>query len=105
MTSTHSIHLTYFPSRGRSEPLLLILADSGTQFEHEQIPLMKWGEMKKTGQVTPAMFPYSCMPVLRVTNKTSEEKGELLLGETSAILSYLEEILAPPGAMVSLMCP
>jgi len=82
--------------------VLLILADSGTQFEYEEIPLVKWGEMKKTGQIIPSMFPYSVVPVLRVTEKTSEKQNEFLLGETSAILSYLEEILAPPGGMVSL---
>ncbi|KAG1755194.1 uncharacterized protein EDB91DRAFT_279001 [Suillus paluster] len=75
-TSTSSIHITYFPVRARCEPVLLILADSGTQFEYEEIPLMKWGEMKKTG-------------------------SEFLLGETTAILSYLEEILAPPGATLN----
>ncbi|OAX42406.1 hypothetical protein K503DRAFT_797235 [Rhizopogon vinicolor AM-OR11-026] len=41
------------------------------------------------------------MPVLRVTDKTSEKRGEFLLGETSVILSYLEEILAPPGTMLN----
>ncbi|KAG2350456.1 hypothetical protein BDR05DRAFT_23718 [Suillus weaverae] len=97
-TSTYHIHITYFPVRARCEPVLLILTDSGTQFEYEEIPLAKWGEMKKTGQVTPAMFPYGGMPVLRVTDKSSEQRSEFLLGETSAILSYLEEILAPPGA-------
>lgn len=99
--STSSIHITYFPIRARCEPVLLILADSGTQFEYEEIPLMKWGEMKKTGQVTPATFPYSSVPVLRVTDKSSEPRSEFLLGETPAILSYLEEILAPPGATLN----
>jgi hypothetical protein len=104
MTSTSSIRITYLPVRARCEPVLLILADSGTQFEYEEIPITRWGEMKKTGQVTPKTFPYSGLPVLHVTDKTSESGGEFLLGETPAILSYLEEILAPPGAMVSLMC-
>jgi glutathione S-transferase len=84
--------------------VLLLLADSGIQFEYEEIPLVKWGRMKKTGKVTPAMFPSGGVPVLRVTDKSSEQRSEFLLGETSAILSYLEEILAPPGAMVSLVC-
>ncbi|OAX42407.1 hypothetical protein K503DRAFT_363772 [Rhizopogon vinicolor AM-OR11-026] len=104
MTSTYSIRLTSFPSRARCEPVLLILADSGIQFEYEEIPLTKWREMKKTGQVTPATFPYSGMPVLRVTDKTSEKRGEFLLGETSVILSYLEEILAVPGTTVGSAC-
>jgi glutathione S-transferase len=103
-TSTYHIHITYFPIRARCEPVLLLLADSGTQFEYEEIPLEKWGKMKKTGQVTPAMFPSGGVPVLRVTDKSSEQRSEFLLGETSAILSYLEEILTPPGAMVSLVC-
>ncbi|KAG2118434.1 hypothetical protein DEU56DRAFT_837925 [Suillus clintonianus] len=100
-TSTYHIHITYFPMRARCEPVLYILADSGAQFEYEEIPLMKWGEMKKTGQVTPAIFPYSGVPVLRVTDESSEQRSEFLLGETSAILSYLEEILAPPGATLN----
>jgi hypothetical protein len=103
MTSAYTIHVTYFPARARCEPVLLLLADSGIRFEYEEIPVTKWGEMKKTGQVTPATFPYSGVPVLRVTDKTSEKPGEFVLGETPAILSYLEEILTPPGALVSLM--
>ncbi|KAG1885818.1 hypothetical protein F4604DRAFT_1728302 [Suillus subluteus] len=100
-TSTYHIHITYFPSRGRCESVLLILADSGMQFEYKEVPLVKWVEMKKTGQVTPAMFPYGVVPVLRVTDKSSEQRSEFLLGETSAILSYLEEILTPPGATLN----
>jgi glutathione S-transferase len=104
MTSAYTIHVTYFPSRARCEPVLLLLADSGIRFEYEEIPFTKWVEMKKTGQVTPATFPYSSVPVLRITDKTSEKPGEFVLGETPAILSYLEEILTPPGALVSFMC-
>lgn len=80
---------------------MLILADSGIQFEYEEVPLVKWVEMKKTGQVTPAMFPFGGVPVLRVTDKSSEQRSEFLLGETSAILSYLEEIVTPPGATLN----
>ncbi|KAG1757480.1 hypothetical protein EDB19DRAFT_1657640 [Suillus lakei] len=100
-TSTSRIHITYFPVRARCEPVLFMLADSGTQFEYEEIPLVKWGEMKKTGQVTPAMYPFAGVPVLRVIDKSSEQRSDFLLGETSAILSYLEEILAPPGATLN----
>jgi glutathione S-transferase len=85
--------------------VLLILADSGTHFEYEEVPLVKWGEMKKTGQVTPATFPYGGVPVLRVTDKSSEQRSEFLLGETPAILSYLEEILSPPGATLNKELP
>jgi len=100
-TSTYHIHITYFPVRARCEPVLLILADSGTQFEYEEVPLVKWAEMKKAGQVTPAMFPYGGVPILRVTDKSSKQRSEFLLGETSAILSYLEEILTLPGTTLN----
>lgn len=100
-TSTYHIHITYFPVRARCEPVLLILADSGTQFEYEEIPQVKWVEMKKAGQVTPAMFPYGGVPILRVTDKSSKQRSEFLLGETSAILSYLEEILTLPGTTLN----
>ncbi|KAG1826031.1 uncharacterized protein BJ212DRAFT_1317633 [Suillus subaureus] len=101
MVSTSTYHITYFPARARCEPVLLILADSGIQFEYEEVPLAKWRGMKKTGQVTPAMFPYGGVPVLRVTDKSSEPRSEFLLGETSAILSYLEEILTPLGTTLN----
>ncbi|KAG2366624.1 hypothetical protein BDR07DRAFT_1395911 [Suillus spraguei] len=100
-TSTYHIHITYFPVRARCEPVLLILADSGAKFEYEEVPLKKWAEMKKTSGVMPAMFPYGAVPVLRVIDKSSEQRSEFLLGETSAILSYLEEILTPPGATLN----
>ncbi|KAG2072741.1 hypothetical protein BDR04DRAFT_1096370 [Suillus decipiens] len=100
-TSTYNIHITYFPVRARCEPVLLILADSGAKFEYEEIPLGKWTEMKKTGRVMPAMFPYGAVPILRVIDKSSEQRSEFLLGETSAILSYLEEILTPPGSTLN----
>ncbi|KAG2121000.1 uncharacterized protein F5147DRAFT_14971 [Suillus discolor] len=100
-TSTYHIHITYFPVRARCEPVLLILADSGTQFEYEEVPRVKWVEMKKAGQVTPAMFPYGGVPILRVTDKSSKQRSEFLLGETSAILSYLEEILTLPGTTLN----
>lgn len=100
-STSYHIHITYFPIRARCEPVLLLLADSGIQFGYEEIPLVKWGRMKKTGKVTPAMFPSGGVPVLRVTDKSSEQRSEFLLGETSAILSYLEEILAPRGAMLN----
>ena len=96
------MRITYLPMRARCEPVLLILADSGMQFEYEEIPVTKWVGMRKTGQVKPTTFPYSALPILRVTGNTSDDGGEFLLGETSAILSYLEETLAPPGAMVNL---
>lgn len=97
--NSHELHLTYFPVRGRGEPVLLLLADSGTPFALEEVPPETWVRLKTSGKITRDFYPYSAMPVLRVRDK-SARKNDFVLAETSAILAFLEEFLAPRGTPV-----
>lgn len=95
------LRLTYFPVRARGEPILLLLADSGISYKLEEISTATWLQLKRTHQISNDQFPYSMVPVLHAKCK-SEIGGEkeVVLGETSAILSFLDDVLAPPGDTV-----
>ncbi|KIO08198.1 hypothetical protein M404DRAFT_340113 [Pisolithus tinctorius Marx 270] len=92
------LHLAYFPFRGRGEPILLLLVDSGVPFNLEEIPVVTWEQWKKTREITSDKFPYSALPVLRVRHEVVQNgPKEFVLAETSTILTYLNETLAPAG--------
>lgn len=93
------LHLTYLTLRARGEPVLLLLADSGVAFTLEQVSPETWVQWRRTGRVTGDVYPYSALPVLRVRDKSVPGK-DFVLAETSAILSFLEEFLAPQGTPV-----
>ncbi|KAI6007336.1 hypothetical protein EDD15DRAFT_48471 [Pisolithus albus] len=98
----HDLRLVYFPVRARGEPVLLLLVDSGVPFELEEIPLVTWEQWKKTRQITNDMFPYSALPVLHARHTMTEHgPKEFVLGETSAILTYLDETLDPAGTALA----
>jgi hypothetical protein len=90
MSESH-LHVTYMPVRGRCEPIFLMLVDSGVKFAKEFIHLDKWIEMRGSKRVGPPRFPYSGLPVLRV-GKSEGQEG-FVLGETTAILAFLDEYL------------
>jgi len=94
---SHEIQLTYFAIRARGEPVLLLLADSGIPFILDEVSAETWSQWRTSGKVTHDLYPYSAMPVLRVRDK-SAGGNEFVLAETSAILTFLEEFLAPQGA-------
>ncbi|KAG8219880.1 hypothetical protein J3R82DRAFT_859 [Butyriboletus roseoflavus] len=94
--SSHELHLTYLTVRARGEPVLLLLADSGIPFTLEEVAPETWGRWKTSGNITRDLYPYSALPVLRVRDK-SAGGNEFVLAETSAILTFLEEFLAPRG--------
>lgn len=94
----HGFHLVYFPVRARGEPILLLLVDSGVPFNLEEIPVVTWERWKKARQITSDKFPYSAVPVLRVRHEVVQNgQQEFVLAETSTILTYLNEALAPAG--------
>ncbi|KAI6132756.1 hypothetical protein EDD16DRAFT_6650 [Pisolithus croceorrhizus] len=94
----HDLRLVYFPLRGRGEPILLLLVDSGVPFDLEEIPLVTWKQWKKTRQITNDKFPYSALPVLHASHRVmANEPKTFVFAETSAILTYLDEILDPTG--------
>ncbi|KAH7911957.1 hypothetical protein BJ138DRAFT_1149498 [Hygrophoropsis aurantiaca] len=92
--STPQLHLQYFAVRGRCEPVLILLADSGVPFTYEEISISTWIGWKTDGKITPDQLPYAGLPVLRVKASNESDK-DFVLGETSAILTFLEEYLAP----------
>lgn len=95
MSMDYDFHLVYFPVRGRIEPILLRLTDSGVPFRLEEIPTATWMQWKKLHQITPDNFPFSGVPVLRTKDRsTGDGRKELVLGEVSAILTFLDEVLA-----------
>lgn len=96
---SRELRLTYFTLRGRGEPVLLLLVDSGIPFTLEEILPKSWAQWKKSGGVARDVYPYSALPVLRVRDKSLPGK-DFVLAETSAILSFLEEFLAPRGTPV-----
>lgn len=97
--SSHELHLTYLTVRARGEPVLLLLADSGIPFTLEEVPPETWVRWRTSGKVTRDLYPYSALPVLRVRDK-SARGNDFILAETSAILGFLEEFLAPQGTPV-----
>ncbi|KAH7883667.1 hypothetical protein F5I97DRAFT_1567967 [Phlebopus sp. FC_14] len=105
MAMNSHLHLTYFFSRGRREPMILLLADSGHPFTLEEFTLTSWNEMKNSGQVTPDRFPSSTLPTLRVSNIGGDSKGDLFLAESIVIISFLEEFLAPQGKLITRELP
>lgn len=48
-------------------------------------------------QITRDNFPFSAVPVLRVKDRSAKDGKELVLGEVSAILTLLDEVL--PGSV------
>lgn len=97
--SSHELHLTYLTLRARGEPVLLLLVDSGIPFTLEEVTRETWVRWRTSGKVTRDDYPYSALPVLRVRDK-SAGGNDFVLAETSAILSFLEEYLAPQEAPV-----
>ena len=97
--SSYELHLTYLTARARGEPVLLLLVDSGIPFTLEEVPPETWGRWRTSGKVTRDLYPYSALPVLRVRDK-SGRGDDFVLAETSAILEFLEEFLAPQGTPV-----
>jgi hypothetical protein len=94
------IQLTYMPVRGRCEPVFLLLVDSGVKFTNVTIGPDKWMEMKRPelSVVGPPQFPYSALPVLKVIKPEGEGgTNEFILGETTAILTFLDEYLWGEG--------
>ena len=71
-----SYKLYYFPSRGRAEPIRLLFAYKGIQYEDVRLTGDKWAETKPD-------MPFGVMPVL-------EEDGKKL-GGSIIILRYLAE--------------
>ena len=71
-----SYKLYYFPSKGLAEPIRLLFAYKGIQYEDIRFPRDKWPETKPN-------MPFGSMPVL-------EEDGKKL-GGSVVILRYLAE--------------
>ena len=68
--------LYYFNGKGRAEPIRLLFACKGIEYEDVRIPGEKWGEFK-------SCTPFGAMPVL--------EENEKKLGGSLVILRYLAE--------------
>jgi len=79
-----ALQLYYFPIRGRSDAIRLLLEDTNTQYEHHEVS--NWGERK--GEAN--NFPLGQMPVIH--------HNGLVLGQSNAILRYIGKISNRLGA-------
>ncbi|KAK4051059.1 hypothetical protein OIV83_003188 [Microbotryomycetes sp. JL201] len=92
--------LTYFDQRGRAEPILLMLVDSGVEYEQEVLTKKEWLGLRQAGQVKAPKFPFSQLPILTFGHGARGGQDGVL-AETGAILQFLAERLAPAGAVTS----
>ncbi|XP_065827531.1 hematopoietic prostaglandin D synthase-like [Oscarella lobularis] len=77
----------YFACQGRAEPLRLLLADSGVQFDDERVPIdEKWKQTKQDRSIS---GPFQCLPVLHWDSH--------LIAQTEAIAVYLSIKLGYAG--------
>ena len=74
MAKNSNYKLTYFPIRGIAEPIRLIFAYAGVNYEDIRIPFEEWPTKKST-------TPFRTMPILEVD-------GEVL-GQSNAIARLL----------------
>jgi len=89
------ITLAYFPVRGRCEPVFLMLLDAKLVFTTRVVSLKEWTDWRGNGNTSPPGYPSSSLPVLSFTHAKSGEA--ITLGETNAILLYLDQLLRSPG--------
>ncbi|KAF8078535.1 hypothetical protein FPV67DRAFT_60839 [Lyophyllum atratum] len=86
-----TFRVTYFPVRGSCEPVFLMLVDAGVTYGwHTVMSLEEWRVIRRTPDFD--QYPHRGLPVLEVRESGRQD---LILGETEAILEYLEEKLHP----------
>ena len=73
MVAESKLKLTYFPLKGRAEPIRLTLVAGGIEFEDERINFEEFGKRKATGE-----FPFSALPVMNVGGKSYAQTGTLI---------------------------
>jgi glutathione S-transferase len=66
--------VTYFPTRGRAEPIRLLLEDQGVPWRDDPVPVEEWRRKKRE-------MPFGKLPVFR--------QGDLEIPESHAILRHL----------------
>jgi glutathione S-transferase len=69
--------LTYFPARGRAEPIRIALAEAGVDYDERAVTKNNFAELKASGTL-----PFDAVPVW-------DEPDGFRLAQTMAILSYL----------------
>ncbi|KAF8574484.1 hypothetical protein K439DRAFT_1624275 [Ramaria rubella] len=80
--------LTYVETRGRAEPINLMLRDANVNFYDERIPIEEWQTRKKEGKYGPVYGqPFHGLPTLEVQTVM----GPFKLAGTYAILDYLDD--------------
>ncbi len=91
--------ITYFNVRGRCEPILLVLEDAGVPYTLREVTLEEWRHRKAQGDTGPRRFPYGALPVLSITGPNGDTD---FVGETCAILRFLDKALQTGGAKVNI---
>jgi glutathione S-transferase len=74
VTSDNDIVITYFPIRGRAEPIRLLLEDLGLAYRNDAIDIKQWRKIKSE-------MPFGKVPLYR--------EGKLEIAESHAIMRYL----------------
>ncbi|BGP49836.1 hypothetical protein JCM10450v2_005741 [Rhodotorula kratochvilovae] len=86
------LELRYWPIRGRAYPIVLMLKAARVPFTYSEIPFdaEEHHGRKQRGDLCLDELPFGALPVLKV--KTDE--GETIIAEVSAIVRYLEKVIA-----------
>lgn len=74
MTGNEKPIITYFPIRGRAEPIRLMLEELGVDYEENPVALRQWRDLKP-------QMPFGKVPVY--------QEGDLKISESHAIYRYL----------------
>ncbi|XP_054754454.1 S-crystallin SL11-like [Lytechinus pictus] len=73
MAEAPKYRLTYFVTRGRAEPIRLLLVDAGIEFEDRRFTDEQWLERKKSGE-----FPLNQLPILEADGKTMVQSRAIM---------------------------
>eukprot|EP00057_Strongylocentrotus_purpuratus_P025035 XP_011679509.1 PREDICTED: glutathione S-transferase 2 [Strongylocentrotus purpuratus] len=73
MADNPKYRLTYFTTRGRAEPIRLLLTDAGIEFEDRRFSEEEWFERKESGE-----FPLNQIPILEADGKTMVQSRAIM---------------------------
>ncbi|XP_011679509.2 S-crystallin SL11 [Strongylocentrotus purpuratus] len=73
MADNPKYRLTYFTTRGRAEPIRLLLTDAGIEFEDRRFSEKEWFERKESGE-----FPLNQIPILEADGKTMVQSRAIM---------------------------
>ncbi|KAM0751040.1 hypothetical protein T439DRAFT_325196 [Meredithblackwellia eburnea MCA 4105] len=91
------MRLKSLPVRGTTEPILLLLIDSATDFTHDVVSPIEWDSIVQKGDAKPPDYPFGTLPLITFGHG-ARGGNDTTISEPSAILFFLEAKLAPIGS-------